>query len=221
MTTPPLSDERLPIYTSNTFEIPGLELEQHLGLCWGLTVVSLGFGRSFTGGFRALAAGEVPEFTQAVDEARRGALFRMVEHAKALAATPWSACGSTRTASARARDWPSSWPTAPRSSSRPGDVRGAARRPPLQVLGALRPAYRGVAPCASQNRVNAFCVLASQMKPPMSGRMIHKPVIPLTGFSCPSASYSFPTSDDMRNGFTKPRKMARIRPTTPPMPFPL
>ncbi|HYU60338.1 MAG TPA: heavy metal-binding domain-containing protein [Solirubrobacterales bacterium] len=84
MTTAPLSDERLPIYTSNTFEIPGLELEQHLGLCWGLTVVSLGFGRSFTGGFRALAAGEVPEFTQAVDEARRGALFRMVEHAKAL-----------------------------------------------------------------------------------------------------------------------------------------
>jgi len=81
--TPP-SDERLPLYTSNTFEIPGLELEQHLGLCWGLIVISLGFGRSFTGGFRSLAAGEVPEFTQAVDEARRGALFRMVEHAKAL-----------------------------------------------------------------------------------------------------------------------------------------
>jgi uncharacterized protein YbjQ (UPF0145 family) len=80
----PLSDERLPIYTSNTFEIPGLELEQHLGLCWGLIVVSLGFGRSLAGGFRALAAGEVTEFTQAVDEARRGALFRMIEHAKAL-----------------------------------------------------------------------------------------------------------------------------------------
>jgi hypothetical protein len=29
----PLPDERLPIYTPNTFEIPGLELEQHLGLC--------------------------------------------------------------------------------------------------------------------------------------------------------------------------------------------
>jgi uncharacterized protein YbjQ (UPF0145 family) len=80
----PLSDERLPIYTSNTFEIPGLELEQHIGLCWGLIVVSLGFGRSFTGGLRALAAGEVTEFTEAVDEARRGALFRMIEHAKAL-----------------------------------------------------------------------------------------------------------------------------------------
>src|SRR6266536_1528452 len=33
---------------------------------------------------QTLAAGEVPEFTEAVDEARRGALFRMVEHAKAL-----------------------------------------------------------------------------------------------------------------------------------------
>jgi uncharacterized protein YbjQ (UPF0145 family) len=85
MTVPgPVTDERLPLYTSNTFEIPGLELEQHLGLCWGLIVVSLGFGRSLTGGFAALSAGEVTEFTQAVDEARRGALFRMVEHAKAL-----------------------------------------------------------------------------------------------------------------------------------------
>jgi uncharacterized protein YbjQ (UPF0145 family) len=85
MTVPgPVTDERLPLYTSNTFEIPGLELEQHLGLCWGLIVVSLGFGRAFTGGFAALAAGEVTEYTQAVDEARRGALFRMVEHAKAL-----------------------------------------------------------------------------------------------------------------------------------------
>lgn len=80
----PASDERLPLYTSNTFEIPGLDLEQHLGLCWGLIVVSLGFGRSLAGGFRSLAAGEVPEFTQAIDEARRGALVRMVEHAKGL-----------------------------------------------------------------------------------------------------------------------------------------
>lgn len=84
MTAPPPADERLPLYTSNTFEIPGLELERHLGLCWGLTVVSLGIGRTFTGGFRALAAGEVPQFTQAVDEARRGALYRMADHAKAL-----------------------------------------------------------------------------------------------------------------------------------------
>jgi uncharacterized protein YbjQ (UPF0145 family) len=84
VSTAPPSDERLPIYTSNTFEIPGLELEQHLGLCWGLIVVSLGFGRSFTGGSRSLAAGEVSEFTEEVDEARRGALFRMVEHAKGL-----------------------------------------------------------------------------------------------------------------------------------------
>lgn len=84
MVSAPLSDERLPIYTSNTFEIPGLPLEQHLGLCWGIMVISLGFGRSLAGGFRALQQGEVPEFTQAVDDARRGALYRMVEHAKAL-----------------------------------------------------------------------------------------------------------------------------------------
>src|SRR5260370_41675391 len=88
MTVRPASDERLPLYTSNTFEIPGLELEQHLGLCWGLIVISLGFGRSFTGGFRSLAAGEGPQFTQAVGEARRGALFPLVEPAKAIGGHP-------------------------------------------------------------------------------------------------------------------------------------
>jgi hypothetical protein len=35
MTTAPLSDERLPIYTSNTFEIPRLELEQHSACAGG------------------------------------------------------------------------------------------------------------------------------------------------------------------------------------------
>ena len=35
MTAPPPSDERLPLYTSNTFEIPRLELEQHSGCAGG------------------------------------------------------------------------------------------------------------------------------------------------------------------------------------------
>jgi uncharacterized protein YbjQ (UPF0145 family) len=161
VSTAPPSDERLPIYTSNTFEIPGLELEQHLGLCWGLIVVSLGFGRSFTGGSRSLAAGEVSEFTEAVDEARRGALFRMVEHAKGLGGNAVVGSASIRTPSARAACWPSSSPTARLSWSRPADARRAARRPPLHVR--TLPRYGLTAPWLSQNALNAFCVFASQM----------------------------------------------------------
>jgi uncharacterized protein YbjQ (UPF0145 family) len=76
-------NEELLVYTSDTFELPGLVFERHIGLCWGLTVVSVGFGKGFTGGLRTLAAGEVPEFTEVVDNARRVALARMVEHAQA------------------------------------------------------------------------------------------------------------------------------------------
>jgi uncharacterized protein YbjQ (UPF0145 family) len=77
-------NEQLPIYTSDTFELPGLKFERHLGLCWGLTVVSVGFGKGFIGGLKTLQAGEVPQFTQVVDTARRTALGRMIEHAQAM-----------------------------------------------------------------------------------------------------------------------------------------
>lgn len=77
-------NEQLPIYTSDTFELPGLKFERHLGLCWGLVVVSVGLSKGFAGSFQTLQAGEVPQFTEVVDSARRTALGRMVEHAQGL-----------------------------------------------------------------------------------------------------------------------------------------
>jgi uncharacterized protein YbjQ (UPF0145 family) len=69
---------------STTFELPGRQIEREVGLCWGLVVRSVGIAKGFTGGLRSLKAGEVPEFTQVVDESRRHALDRLVEHARGL-----------------------------------------------------------------------------------------------------------------------------------------
>jgi uncharacterized protein YbjQ (UPF0145 family) len=72
------------IPTSTTFELPGYTVEGTLGLCWGLIVRSVGLTKGLTGSLRSLRAGEVKEFTEVVDQARRTALERLVEHAQQL-----------------------------------------------------------------------------------------------------------------------------------------
>jgi uncharacterized protein YbjQ (UPF0145 family) len=51
---------------------------------WGLIVRSVGLTKGLTGGLRALKAGEVPQFTDVVDHARRTALERLIAHAQQL-----------------------------------------------------------------------------------------------------------------------------------------
>ena len=72
------------IPTSTTFELPGYAVEGTLGLCWGLIVRSVGLTKGLTGGLRSLRAGEVREFTDVVDQARRTALERLTDHAQQL-----------------------------------------------------------------------------------------------------------------------------------------
>lgn len=74
----------LPIPCSTTFDLPGLTVQQNVGLCFGLIVRSVGFAKGFTGGIRSLKAGEVPQYTEVVEEARRHALERLVAHAQEL-----------------------------------------------------------------------------------------------------------------------------------------
>jgi uncharacterized protein YbjQ (UPF0145 family) len=76
--------EAIPCTTA--FEVPGYVIDKHLGLTWGVLVRSVGFAKGFTGGFRALKAGEVPQYTDVVDQARRDALQRLIEHAQSLGA---------------------------------------------------------------------------------------------------------------------------------------
>jgi uncharacterized protein YbjQ (UPF0145 family) len=69
---------------STTFDLPGYTVERNVGICWGLVVRSVGFAKGFTGGFRSLMAGEVPQYTEVVDSARQTAMERMAAHAQQL-----------------------------------------------------------------------------------------------------------------------------------------
>lgn len=73
---------------STTFAAPnGQRIVEELGLCWGLTVRSLGFGRGFTSSFKSLQRGEVPKMTENYDDGRQDAVNRMVAFAQQLGAT--------------------------------------------------------------------------------------------------------------------------------------
>ncbi len=75
------------LFTCTTFDPPpGYRIERSIGLCWGILVRSVGFAKGFTGSFRALKAGEVPQYTEVVDQARTEAVQRMMSHAAQLGA---------------------------------------------------------------------------------------------------------------------------------------
>lgn len=74
----------LPITTA--FELAGAEIRQSLGICFGLVVRSMGLGKSFTASFTAMRSGEVPQYTQLLEDSRRHAIDRMVDNARLLGA---------------------------------------------------------------------------------------------------------------------------------------
>ncbi len=69
---------------STTFDIPPYVVDRTLGLCWGVIVRSIGTVKGITGGLRAMRAGEVPQYTEVVDQARHTALERLIAHAQAM-----------------------------------------------------------------------------------------------------------------------------------------
>jgi uncharacterized protein YbjQ (UPF0145 family) len=70
----------LPLTTA--LELPGREVADSLGLCFGLIVRSMGF----TAGFSALRSGEVTQYTEVLEDSRRHAVDRMVANAHVLGA---------------------------------------------------------------------------------------------------------------------------------------
>ncbi|WP_322752981.1 YbjQ family protein [Frankia sp. Cas3] len=82
--TQPSHDSIIDLPISTTFDLPGFTVERTLGLCWGLIVRSVGAIKGISGGLRALRAGEVPQYTEVVDAARRTALERLVAHTREL-----------------------------------------------------------------------------------------------------------------------------------------
>jgi uncharacterized protein YbjQ (UPF0145 family) len=79
-----MPEAHLPMTTA--FELPGVRIRENLGICYGLVVRSMGFTGSFTASFRGLRRGEIPEYTQLLEDSRRHAIDRMVENGQLMGA---------------------------------------------------------------------------------------------------------------------------------------
>jgi uncharacterized protein YbjQ (UPF0145 family) len=91
MSQSPPPPTRLPVTTG--LGLAGAIIERDLGLTFGVVVRSMGFAKSFGAGFTALGAGftalrqgEVPQYTQLLEDTRRHAIDRMIENALLLGA---------------------------------------------------------------------------------------------------------------------------------------
>lgn len=69
-----------------TENIPGHKVTEVKGQVFGLVVRSRGIGGNIVAGLRSLVGGEITEYTQLLEEARRHAVDRMVANASAMGA---------------------------------------------------------------------------------------------------------------------------------------
>jgi uncharacterized protein YbjQ (UPF0145 family) len=72
------------IVTSN--DIAGYRVVETKGEVFGVVVRSRGLGGNIMAGLRSLGGGEITEYTQLLEEARRHAVDRMVQNATAMGA---------------------------------------------------------------------------------------------------------------------------------------
>jgi len=66
--------------------ISGHRIRETKGQCFGVVVRSRGLGGNIMAGLRSLVGGEIHEYTQLLEEARRHAVDRLVENAAAMGA---------------------------------------------------------------------------------------------------------------------------------------
>jgi uncharacterized protein YbjQ (UPF0145 family) len=69
-----------------TENVPGQRVQEMKGQVFGVVVRSRGLAGNFMAGLRSLAGGEITEYTQLLEEARRHAVDRMVANATVLGA---------------------------------------------------------------------------------------------------------------------------------------
>ena len=75
---------QFPITTALTF--PDHEVARSLGMTFGVVVRSMGIAKGVGAAFKAMAGGEVKQYTRLVEDSRRHALDRMIENAQLLGA---------------------------------------------------------------------------------------------------------------------------------------
>jgi uncharacterized protein YbjQ (UPF0145 family) len=69
-----------------TENVPGHRVRDVKGQVFGVVVRSRGLGGNIMAGLRSLAGGEITEYTQLLEEARRHAIDRMVKNAALMQA---------------------------------------------------------------------------------------------------------------------------------------
>jgi uncharacterized protein YbjQ (UPF0145 family) len=69
-----------------TEKVVGHRVTEMKGQCFGVVVRSRGLGGNIMAGLRSIVGGEIDEYTQLVEEARRHAVDRLVRNATAMGA---------------------------------------------------------------------------------------------------------------------------------------
>src|SRR5579862_7627642 len=69
-----------------TENVPGHRVVEMKGQCFGVVVRSRGIGGNIIAGLRSIVGGEIHEYTQLLEEARRHAVDRLVKNAQAMGA---------------------------------------------------------------------------------------------------------------------------------------
>ncbi|MEA3423207.1 MAG: YbjQ family protein [Bacillota bacterium] len=70
----------------NTDYITGVEITESLGIVRGNTIQSKHLGKDILAGFKTIVGGEITEYTEMLESARKVALGRMVKSAEELGA---------------------------------------------------------------------------------------------------------------------------------------
>ena len=71
---------------TTTENIPGYRVTEMFGQCFGVVVRSRGLGGNIMAGLRSIVGGEIHEYTQLLEEARRHAVDRLITNATLMGA---------------------------------------------------------------------------------------------------------------------------------------
>jgi uncharacterized protein YbjQ (UPF0145 family) len=85
-TCPCTQEWEAPLIIVTTENVTGHRTVRMLGQCFGVVVRSRGLGGNFMAGLRSIVGGEIHEYTQMLEEARRHALDRLTQNANAMGA---------------------------------------------------------------------------------------------------------------------------------------
>jgi uncharacterized protein YbjQ (UPF0145 family) len=80
------AEEAVDMIIVTTENVTGHRTIKMLGQCFGVVVRSRGLGGNIMAGLRSIAGGEIHEYTQMLEEARRHALDRLVTNATSMGA---------------------------------------------------------------------------------------------------------------------------------------